>query len=649
MDALTQLSSDVLSPTTATAEEAKKLIYARNQIVTINPLFETSRFTAGGLGLGILIWLILVITLCQRQKFLRTRIMQQVWKSLLILTNLRREHKSALLILIDVILLTSTFFAANALRLDRWSDFPSLFDKNLFVIFLASASTFLVIAQFTGVYKTLVRFFVLNSLTSLLASVFCSSVIAALLIAASDEGIPRSVSIVYFTLGFLSLSSARLGMKTIVDVVVNEQESTRVAIYGAGRAGRQLAKALLEGNTYKPVIFIDDNNHLDGVSISGIKVSSLSKAKATGIFDVIKSVFIAIPSATKDQHQRLIDKLAQYCLDVRITPSLSEFLASKIDEQSLRRINIEDLLGRDLIEPMPKLMNANIRDKFILITGAGGSIGSELCRQIVPYKPKAIFLLDNSEYALFQIEKELKKLILQHEISTTIHPLLCSATDKEQLNQIFRKNEINTIFHAAAFKHVPLVEINPISAILNNIVSTKNLCELATKYAVENLALISSDKAVRPTNLMGVSKRVSELICRNSSLKNKATNYTTVRFGNVLGSSGSVVPLFEEMIESGGPIEVTHPEISRYFMTIKEAAQLVIQASAMRQGNGVFFLDMGEQIKILDLATKMAQIRGLKPIFENEKSTSSQDTIEITFTGLRPGEKLLRNLIFPVM
>jgi FlaA1/EpsC-like NDP-sugar epimerase len=415
----------------------------------------------------------------------------------------------------------------------------------------------------------------------------------------------------------------------------------KVLIYGAGEAGTQIAAGLMSSKNVKVAGFIDDDVEKKKLNLFGLKI--ITKHEMSGFISEfeITDILIAIPSLAKDKLKELIRFLNTFPVHVKALPRLDELISENVGIEDIREIDIEDILGRSEIPPNINMLREHTEGKIVLITGAGGSIGSELCRQIIKYSPKKLILIDVSEYALYTINKEI--LSLSHSVE--VEPLLLDVKQKARLANIFKENLISVVYHAAAYKHVPLVESNVISAVENNIIGTLTLARLAIEHNVDNFLLISSDKAVRPTNVMGATKRISELIVQSlndySLAGNNKTKLCAVRFGNVLNSSGSVVPLFKDQIAKGGPVTVTHKDVLRYFMTIREAAQLVIQAIYLSDGGDVMLLDMGESVKILELAISMVNLSGHTVKDEN----NPDGDIEIIFTGLRPGEKLFEELL----
>lgn len=410
----------------------------------------------------------------------------------------------------------------------------------------------------------------------------------------------------------------------------------RIAIYGAGNAGQQVAATLNRSNEHLPMFFIDDNPSLSGQNIGGIDVYLPEAALKCFAKLRIDEILIALPSVGRSRKSEIVKFLEPAHLKITEIPGLTKLVDGEIRVSDIQEVDIIDLLGRDPVPPVPELLEKNIKDKVVLVTGAGGSIGSELCRQIVKNQPQKLVIYELTEFALYSIDKELRL-----NSNVEIIPILGTVLDQAKLERIIEQYAVQTVYHAAAYKHVPLVECNPIAGLKNNAIGTAFSLNAAVKNGVETFVLISTDKAVRPTNVMGASKRMAELYCQAMAEAQDQTQISIVRFGNVLGSSGSVVPLFKQQIAKGGPITVTHPDVTRFFMTIPEASQLVIQAGALGQGGDVFLLDMGEPVRIQDLARQMIALSGLKV-----REPDSQDgDIEIQYSGLRPGEKLYEELL----
>ncbi len=417
----------------------------------------------------------------------------------------------------------------------------------------------------------------------------------------------------------------------------NNRSEKKVVIYGAGSAGIQLASALRVSKEMQPIAFIDSNPSLHGTYLGGIKVLKPRRLEKLVIRNKVDEVLIAMPSASKAVLRNLLKNIENLSVKVRILPGLAELAQGKVLVSELKEVEISDLLGRYEVEANQQLLNKNIKDKVVLITGAGGSIGSEISKQACSNNPKKIIILDSNEYSLYTLRKE----ILEFLPEEMLHTVLANVTDKNRIKEICEAFNVETIYHAAAYKHVPLVEENPFEGVVNNIFGTQSCVQAAIESGVDTFVLISTDKAVRPTNIMGATKRFSEMILQALSKNNESTRMTMVRFGNVIGSSGSAIPLFLEQIRQGGPVTVTHPEVIRYFMSISEASELVIQAGAMGEGGDVFVLDMGEPVKIFELAKRLIRLSGLELKDENNQ----EGDIEIEFTGLRPGEKLYEELL----
>jgi len=554
--------------------------------------------------------------------------------------KLSRINKQALMLLFDIIIIISGLFIAFYIRLD-YLYYPT---GNIKLTLAMFGSPFLAIPIFMrfGLYHEVVRYFGLKAQWRIIQAVTLYAVLWGLISFMNVvESIPRSVILINWLVVIIAISGSRMFVRWLVSESTlhnNLVNKTHVLIYGAGSAGRQLSTALKESKEYKPVAFIDDANEINQQSINGMKVYSKNDLMNLIESHKIKEVLIAIPSLTRFQRSKIAKYLQPYPVIVRSLPGVAELAKGKVKVNDLLEIDIKDLLGRDSAKPNENLLKINIKNKVVLVTGAGGSIGSELCRQIVSLGPKKLLLYDISESSLYLITQELTNINIP---DLEIIPIIGSTADKNRLEIIFKNFVVQTIYHAAAYKHVPLVEYNPSQGILNNSIGTMIAAEAAILANVEMFVLISTDKAVRPTSVMGASKRVAELILQAFAKQKHKTCFTMVRFGNVLDSSGSVIPLFKQQIKAGGPVTVTHSDVVRYFMTIPEAVELIIQAGAMAEGGEVFVLDMGEPIRIYDLAVKMIQLSGLVVI---DKDNPEGD-IEIQFTGLRPGEKLYEELL----
>ena len=505
--------------------------------------------------------------------------------------------------------------------LDAWYIYVGIFGIAIFALL--------------GIYRAIVRSFNEDYLLRILIGTFIQIVALYTIKKLNVAFIPMSIPLMYGFMLFSYMWWSRAVIRyATLKTFAKKQSRKRVAIYGAGLAGQQIAAALNRSDDYLPVCFIDDKRSLQGQSLSGLKIYSPKKAQAKlGKFG-IEEVLLAMPSVGRARKKEIIESFDSADVKIMELPGVTQLVDGQVQVSDIREVDIIDLLGRDPVPPKAELLEKNIKNKVVMVTGAGGSIGSELCRQIVKYQPKLLVLFEMSEFALYSIDRELQAS------NVSIVPVLGSVTNQQKLERILQQYAVQTVYHAAAYKHVPLVEANPFEGIYNTSIGTQRSVDAAVNQNVETFVLISTDKAVRPTNVMGASKRMAELYCQGLASTNPKTQISIVRFGNVLGSSGSVVPLFKKQIAQGGPVTVTHPEVTRYFMTIPEAAQLVIQAGAMGIGGDVFLLDMGEQVKIIDLAKQMIRLSGLRAINE-----SGQGDIEIQFTGLRPGEKLYEELL----
>ena len=455
--------------------------------------------------------------------------------------------------------------------------------------------------------------------------------------------IPRTMPFIFAWLCLLTVGGARILVRAIISkMTMNKKES--VVIYGAGSAGRQLATALGAGPNYYVRAFIDDDTTKNNSVIQGIPVIKFEDIYALIAKGQVTKVLLAVPSAPRSRRKEILAQLEPLSVKVLSIPGMADVVEGKAKLAEMSEVGVEDLLGRDPVTPKSDLMAANIADKIVMVTGAGGSIGSELCRQIIKQKPKKLVLFEQSEYGLYILEKELSEYIAHNNLDIKLVPIMGSVQRINRIETVMVTFGVQTVYHAAAYKHVPLVEHNVVEGVRNNVFGTYYAAKAAVNAGVEKFVLISTDKAVRPTNVMGATKRMAELVlqglAQEQGRKHK-TRFCMVRFGNVLGSSGSVVPLFRRQIKEGGPITLTHPDITRFFMTIPEAAQLVIQAGAMGKGGDVFVLDMGDPVKIKDLATKMVRLSGLTV----KNDTNPHGDIEIKCTGLRPGEKLFEELL----
>ena len=568
----------------------------------------------------------------------RTRIIMQ---RLQFIWQLSRTNKRIVSVLIDIMLIFMAFHLAILVRSGETNYFtyPAVWGIQI-------AVTIVTIAVFArlGLYRAVLRYLTFQALFVVTAGAVISATLVAALSFYMSDPFPRTVPIIYGA--FLALFCG--GPRVIVRSLIAQSYSTQskeVLIYGAGSGGRQLAMALRSSGDYRVRAFIDGDSTLCNTMILGLPVIAIEDAMPLINKYDISQVLLAVPSAKRSRRKVILDELAKLPVEVLTVPDMTDIVSGKAKIDELKDVAIEDLLGRDPVAPQQVLLEANIKDKVVMVTGAGGSIGSELCRQIVEQSPKSIILFELSEFGLYQIDRELNQLKIEKGLTCDIIPLLGSVQRQHRLETTMSSFKVQTVYHAAAYKHVPLVEFNVIEGVRNNIYGTYYTACAAIKAGVESFVLISTDKAVRPTNVMGTTKRMAELglqaLADQENAKPNGTRFCMVRFGNVLGSSGSVIPVFKKQIASGGPVTVTHPEITRFFMTIPEAAQLVIQAGAMGKGGDVFVLDMGESVKITDLASNLIQLSGL----EVKSEANPHGDIEIQFSGLRPGEKLYEELL----
>jgi FlaA1/EpsC-like NDP-sugar epimerase len=566
--------------------------------------------------------------------------------------SLSRRVKACVLISADIFFTLFALWAAFSLR---WSDWY-LPKGDEWVLFAIAPVIAVPIFIRLGLYRAIIRYIEMRALWTIMQATTLYAVLFAFILYESGlKGIPRTVSLLNWLLIMLLIGGSRFFIRWwLADVYFRvgeeandkERDKKNVVIYGAGSAGVQLASALAHGGAFKTIAFIDDNPLLHKQKINGIKICPFDSLGYLMERYHVANVLLAMPSASRTRIREVIDLLEPYAVHVLSMPSVSDIAHGKVTFDVLQEVDIADLLGRDPVTPVTALLQANITDKVVMVTGAGGSIGSELCRQILRLQPRTLVLFERNEFALYAIEKELNQQLSKTETPEKIAvlPVLGSVTNAERVEKVCKTFQVQTIYHAAAYKHVPMVEKNPAEAVFNNILGTLHTAQSAINAQVETFVLISTDKAVRPTNTMGATKRFAELILQalsNNAGHEQKTRFMMVRFGNVLGSSGSVVPLFREQIARGGPVTVTDKRIIRYFMTIPEASQLVIQAGAMGQGGDVFVLDMGEPIRIIDLAKRMIHLSGL----EIKDDTHPDGDIEIQFTGLRAGEKLYEELL----
>ncbi|SNY89885.1 NDP-sugar epimerase, includes UDP-GlcNAc-inverting 4,6-dehydratase FlaA1 and capsular polysaccharide biosynthesis protein EpsC [Cohaesibacter sp. ES.047] len=545
------------------------------------------------------------------------------------------------MMMVDAILIPICLWCAYVLRLAEWWPWERMI-VHWWVFPFASIAGVAIFTHFR-IYRSVLRYIGSHTLVLILKSIVLLSVCIMILgFFVVDPIMPRSVPILFAFVCTAYVASTRYlyryYYRWVLTHLLNKES---VAIYGAGGAGVQLATALADSAEFKAVAYIDDSENLQGAIVHGLRVySGEDLIKLVESLD-IKHVLLALPSASPDDRSRIVEKLARANINALTVPAMSEIVTGRAQIDTLRKLEIKDLLGRKAVVPDQALITASLLGKSVMVTGAGGSIGSEICRQVIRNNPKKLVLFEACEYNLYSIERELNDHFKSENLECEILPILGNVCDENHIHKVISTFGIQTIYHAAAYKHVPLVEQNVLVGIRNNIFGTKTVCESAIKLGVERFILISTDKAVRTTNIMGATKRFAELIVQDIAKRSDKTIFTMVRFGNVLGSSGSVVPLFLEQIDNGGPVTITHPDITRYFMTIPEAALLVIQAGSLAVGGDVFVLEMGKKVKIVDLACRMIELSGRTV----KNADNPHGEIEIAFTGLRPGEKMTEELV----
>ena len=566
------------------------------------------------------------------------------------LLQLERAHKRALQLLADAGLLTLSYLGAT---LFSGTDIRVLGSVDFWLASLVFVPISLLIFVRLGFYRAVVRYMSIQLLMTILAGVIASAFVMVASVNLMQVPVAWSVVAIYGLIAMCVLGGLRLGLRELLQRHTS-QACTPIVIYGAGKSGRQLLSSLRESSEFIPIAFVDDAAELRDSEVGGIRIYDPARLARLIQIHGIKAVLLAVPSASRAERRAIVERLETLPVRVQTIPGMSDIVTGKSRVNELHDVSIEDLLGRDPIPGLDSLMKGNIQGKVVMVTGAGGSIGSELCRQIIQHEPHTLVLWELSELGLYTLNNELTEVIEAQNLTIRLVPLMGSVQNPRRILAAFQRFGVQTIYHAAAYKHVPLVEQNVVEGLRNNVFGTKVVADAAIIAGVESVILVSSDKAVRPTNMMGASKRLAELVCQAAALRQSGTVFSMVRFGNVLGSSGSVIPRFREQVERGGPITVTHPRITRYFMTIPEAAQLVIQAGALATGGDVFLLDMGEPIKIVDLADRIARLSGLTPYRvpqgqEWRDARSAQDKhrgdIAICFTGLRPGEKLFEELL----
>ncbi len=553
------------------------------------------------------------------------------------LAHLPRSQKRLLMLGADLIGLPLVMWSALTLRFGTVHHYIAGTEWIYATAVLTSIPVFVRL----GLYRAVIRFLGPKAIFAVLSGVTFSVVLlTAILLVWPHRSVPVSAIPIYWAFALLFVGGSRFLVRGLLNFRWSSG-TQRVVIYGAGGAGVQLATGLARSGRYHPIAFIDDSRSLQGSTINGLEVFAADELPNLVRDEGVAAVFLALPSQTRRRRQEILKAIEPLNLLVQTVPDYSDILAGHARVEDVRDVDAGDLLGRDPVPPNARLLDACIRGKVVMVTGAGGSIGSELCRQIIRLQPAQLLLFEMSELALYNIDRELKILIATEGLSCELVPLLGDAHHKHRVREILQIYGVQTIYHAAAYKHVPIVEQNVVEGIYNNIFSTWNAAEAALESRVETFVLISTDKAVNPTNVMGATKRFAEIVLQGLQSRGAHTRFCMVRFGNVLESSGSVVPLFREQIRKGGPVTVTHKDVIRYFMTIPEAAQLVLQAGSMGKGGDVFVLDMGKPVRIADLAKRMVSLMGLT-IRDDENPDGD---VEITYTGLRPAEKLFEELL----
>lgn len=560
--------------------------------------------------------------------------------------SLPRPLKRGLVLGVDAALCVLSVWLAFYLRLGEFVPLAGAIVWPLLGSFVLALPIFVV----SGLYRAIFRYSGFPAMVAVArASVLYAMVFSAVFTFWGVEGVPRTIGLIQPVLLLMMVGASRAAARVWLGGLYHHQLRKaglpQVLIYGAGNAGRQLASGMANSNEMRVVGFLDDDDRLHGHVLNGLPIHNPSHLEQVLVDVTVTHVLLALPSVSRQRRNEILKALSAHKVAVRTLPGLGDIATGKVSISDVRDLEIDDLLGREPVKPDGLLLNRNTHNKTVLVTGAGGSIGSELCRQIVKTGPKRLLLVEMSEFALYQIHQELQSILADvpnEQINDLeVVPLLASVCNEVRMNEIMDTWKPTTVYHAAAYKHVPLVEHNPSEGVRNNVWGTRVCAEAAARNGVQNFVLISTDKAVRPTNIMGASKRLAEMVLQALAELSPRTCFSMVRFGNVLGSSGSVVPLFREQIKTGGPITLTHVDITRYFMTIPEAAQLVIQAGAMGSGGDVFVLDMGSPVRIYDLACTIVELSGLTI----KNADNQEGDIEITVTGLRPGEKLYEELL----
>lgn len=573
------------------------------------------------------------------------------------LLGLPRRAKQAVVMAVDVLAAWLAMWLAFTLRLEVWH-VPTL---HQLWVYAAAPLIFLPLFIHFGLYRAIFRYTGLATMQTLLkAAAIYGALLLGVVLLTFPASVPRSIGVLQPIVFLLFVSTSRAWARFWLNRRTQHDLRHRLVIYGAGSAGAQTAAAVADAGEFELLGFVDDDaskigRHINGVPVFGPHDVAVA-VERLGVTDIL----LALPSASRQRRHQIIEGLRTLPVHIRTLPGMADLASGRVAISDFRELDLEDLLGRDPVEPNPALLARDLAGKVVLVTGAGGSIGSELCRQIVAERPAQLLLVEHSEFALYSIHQELDAALRERSLlgsaSQELVPLLGNVRDYQRMSDIFRAYRPDTVYHAAAYKHVPMVEHNPCEGVANNVIGTLNVARAAMENGTGNFVLVSTDKAVRPTNVMGASKRVAELTLQAlaaetmvryddelpvAGLVRNRTRFAMVRFGNVLGSSGSVVPLFRKQIEADGPITLTHPDVTRYFMTVSEAAQLVLQAGAMGQGGEVFVLDMGQPVRILELARRMVELSG----HTVRDEANPEGDIEIRTTGLRPGEKLYEELL----
>ena len=595
-----------------------------------------------------------------------TSLVDMLYRHPSVIIAIPRPVKQLLVVAVDICLCVLSVWVSFYLRLGEFLAFSSFTASPVLIASTASIVLAIPIFVWSGLYRAIFRFSGLPAMMTMARAILIYGILYSVIFTfVGVQGVPRTIGMIQPIIAFLlvgaSRAVARIWLGGLYQLEFKRSFLPQVLIYGAGSAGRQLASGMSNSNQMRMVGFLDDDERLQGHDLNDLPIYNPADLEEIVNQKKVTDVLLAMPSASRERRNEILAVLSKLKLTVRTLPGLNDIASGKVTLNQVRELDIDDLLGREPVKPNFLLLNRNTHNKTVLITGAGGSIGGELCRQVLKTQPRRLLLVDMSEFALYQIHQEIQSALELGDTSPKetfeVVPLLASVCDEVRMHEIMNTWKPHTVYHAAAYKHVPLVEHNPAEGVRNNVLGTKVCAEAALANGVQNFVLISTDKAVRPTNIMGATKRLAEMVLQamnervrliessvcetnNLVLKNK-TCFTIVRFGNVLGSSGSVVPLFREQIKNGGPITLTHLDITRYFMTISEAAQLVIQAGAMGSGECVFLLDMGKPVRIYDLARRIIELSG----FTLKNEVNPKGDIDIKITGLRPGEKLHEELL----